>query len=424
MNMTTKTPTDKPKRTSKRTSKTAVAVSDPEPVSPSPVKDRVTDRDKATSQKVAKYYTLDRILSENADYNLIVGERGNGKTYAIQKYVIEQFLENGGQFFLLRRWVEDTKQANAQNFIDGNLLNKMSELSKGRFTSIIYRNSKYIAVSYDDKGKPIIDDANTVGYVWDVNEAERLKGQSFPNVTNIIYEEFISLSEKGYIPTEISFFLNIVSTIVRDRTNVRIWLLGNTVNPYNPFFNHFGIKGLELKQGDIWTKTDNRTGCKVAVEFCEKRRKSDLYGTSAKYYAFGTNDGTSDMILSGKWQTPNYPTKKFVQQQSIFKIAVIFDDKVMYLHVMRDNRSHYLFVQMVSNKTQLSKRMWVLDLKPNTQPNYYTCFDNLPVCEITKLIFELMNNNKVWFDDRLTGSYFNNFVSQSTPAVRRLSIGI
>ena len=294
--MTVKTDKPKPKRTVKK---------------PSSKTKSKSDRDLAEVEKpknTPNFYTLERILDENADYNIIVGERGNGKTYAVQKYLIEQFLENGSQCFLLRRWMEDVKQSNAQNFWDGNLLSNLSDMSKGRFTSIILRGTKYIAVSYDDKGKPIIDDTNTVGYVWDVNEAERLKGQSFPFVRNIVYEEFISLSERGYIADEIPMFLNIVSTIVRDRTDVKIWLLGNTVNPYNPFFAHFGIKGLELTQGQIWTKTDTLTGCKVAVEFCQMRRKGDLFGTSAKYYAFGTNNGASDMIVTGQWQIPNYPT--------------------------------------------------------------------------------------------------------------------
>ena len=29
-----------------------------------------------------QYYSLKKILAENADYNIIIGERSNGKTYA------------------------------------------------------------------------------------------------------------------------------------------------------------------------------------------------------------------------------------------------------------------------------------------------------------------------------------------------------
>lgn len=253
------------------------------------------------------YYRLDRILKEDADYNLIIGERSNGKTYAIQEYLISQWLDNGGQFFLLKRWQDDVKPMIIQNALDGNLLNRINQMSNGRFDNIIFRNGRFIAVTYDDKGKPIIDDSNTVGYVWDLTESERLKSLSFPNVTNVYFEEFISLHNEGYHPDEIRLFLNIISTIVRDRTNVKIWMLGNTTNPYNPYFKHFGINGYDLNQGDIWTRYDSMTGCKVALEFCAQRNKGDRFGTSDKYYAFG-EDGVKDMITTGKWQIPNYPT--------------------------------------------------------------------------------------------------------------------
>lgn len=411
---------DKPKRTRKKVSEQTPVANDPHPVVAHDPKQTPVAKPVKPLPTNPNYYTLDRILNENADYNLIFGERGNGKTYAIQKYAIDRFLQYGEQSFLLRRWVEDTKPSNAQNFLDGNLISQLSDMSGGRFVSYVYRNNWFILVTYDDKGKPVIDDANRFMYVWNVSESERLKGQSFPNVTTIIFEEFISLSTMGYMQNETTLFLHIISTVVRDRTNVKIWLLGNTVNPYNPYFDLFGIKGLDLKQGDIATKYDNATGCKVAIEFCAQRRKGSLFGTSAKYYAFNTKNGSTDSIVTGDWQLPDYPTCKFKQKLSFFKLAVVFDNQLMYVHVMRDNSGSYLFVQNIKNTTQLSKRIWVLDLQPNTKSNYYTSFNNLPVCDTTTLIFDLLSNNKVWYDSRLTGAYFNNFMSQSGVNVRKV----
>lgn len=36
-----------------------------------------------------KFYDLKAILSKNADYNVIFGERSNGKTYAALRYGLE-----------------------------------------------------------------------------------------------------------------------------------------------------------------------------------------------------------------------------------------------------------------------------------------------------------------------------------------------
>ena len=415
--MTTKNDPEKPKRTSKKTSSKPETESDHE-VTPKPKRtsrkaDVKKDPETKPTVQPSPYFTLDRIMNENADYNIIIGERGNGKTFAIQKHLVETFLATGKQCFLLRRWMEDVKGAMAQNFWDGNLLTQLSDMSNGRFTSIVYRNGKYICVSYDDKGKPIIDDNNTIGFVWDVNESERLKGQSFPNVQNIVYEEFISLATLGYIPNELTFFLNIISTIVRDRTDVKIWLLGNTVNPYNPFFEHFGINGLSLKQGEIWTKFDPATGCKVALEFCSKRRVGSIFGTSAKYFAFGTNDGSSDMIVSGQWQIPDYPTCKFVSENSRFKMYIRFDEKILELHIMSKNRDYFVYVREISSRTTLSSKYLVLDLVPIPKNNCYTSLANVPPERLPTILFDLINNNKIWFDTKLTGSFFYNFMAQS-----------
>ena len=372
-------------------------------------------------KKKDNHWTGDRIRKEKADYNVIVGERGNGKTYDIQKMCIEKFLEKQEQCFILRRWMEDVKPSNAANFWDGKLTAKIFDWSGGRFRNIILRGMRYIAVDYDDKGKPIINEANTIGYVWDLNEAERLKGQSFPFVTNIVFEEFISLSQLGYLPDEVTMFLNVLSTIIRDRTDVKIWMLGNTVNPYNPYFKHFGIKGLELKQGEIWTKTDTITGCKIAVEFCEMRRKGDLYGTSAKYFAFGTADGSTDMILTGQWQLPDYPLKKFRPQFSMRRIFIRFDDRLMSFHLMTDDRGrNYLYVMTEEMNTHIPESDVVLDLNPSLKRNHYTAFQNLPPSEENKMISSLISNQKIYYDDRMTGAYFNNFLSQSMLQLNRL----
>lgn len=374
-----------------------------------------------TTKKKTAYYTIDRIKKENADYNIIIGERGNGKTYSVQKEMIERFLKGGEQCFILRRWMEDVKPSNAQNFWDGKLTAKLHEMSGGRFRNIILKSNRYIAVDYDDKDRPIVNEENTVGYVWDLNEAERLKGQSFPFVTNIVFEEFISLSQMGYLPDEVTYFLNVLSTIIRDRTNVKIWMLGNTVNPYNPYFKHFGIKGLELQQGTIWTKYDSVTGCKLAVEFCEQRRKGSLKGTSAKYFAFGTADGSTDMIITGQWQLPDYPLKKFRPAFSRKRMMIRFDDHLMSFHLMTDDRARsYLYVRDEDPKTHIDESTIVLDLQPSLKRNHFTAFQNLPSSEENRMIAALLSNRKVYFDDRMTGAYFFNFLAQSQIELNRV----
>ena len=54
-----------------------------------------------------KYYSPSAINRKNATYNVIFGERSNGKTYALLKQSIEQYLKDGSQMAYVRRWHED-----------------------------------------------------------------------------------------------------------------------------------------------------------------------------------------------------------------------------------------------------------------------------------------------------------------------------
>ena len=69
--------------------------------------------------KKPKYYRLKNILQKNATYNVMFGERSNGKTYAVQEYCIKQYLKTGGQTAWIRRWQDDFKGKRARTMWDG-----------------------------------------------------------------------------------------------------------------------------------------------------------------------------------------------------------------------------------------------------------------------------------------------------------------
>ena len=61
-----------------------------------------------------KYYSLAPILSKDCLYNVIFGERSNGKTYAVLYRIIEQYVKHGHQGALIRRWKEDFRGKRGQ----------------------------------------------------------------------------------------------------------------------------------------------------------------------------------------------------------------------------------------------------------------------------------------------------------------------
>lgn len=53
------------------------------------------------------YYDIGPIDSTNAVYRMIIGQRSNGKTYAICKHMVEDYFEKGHRSAYIRRWDED-----------------------------------------------------------------------------------------------------------------------------------------------------------------------------------------------------------------------------------------------------------------------------------------------------------------------------
>ena len=83
------------------------------------------------------YYSLQKILKKNAVYNVIFGERSNGKTYSVLKYGIKEYITNGGQLAIIRRWKEDIPGRRASDIFKALLANDdITKLSKGKFSGV------------------------------------------------------------------------------------------------------------------------------------------------------------------------------------------------------------------------------------------------------------------------------------------------
>ena len=79
-----------------------------------------------------KYYSTNKIDAKNATYNVIFGERSNGKTYALLKKGVKNFLKNKKQMAYVRRWKEDLTGRRAATLFSGLVENgEVSKLSNG-----------------------------------------------------------------------------------------------------------------------------------------------------------------------------------------------------------------------------------------------------------------------------------------------------
>src|SRR6185312_11526668 len=111
---------------------------------------------KAAPKKM-KYYSLTNILKKKATYNIIFGERSNGKTYAALRHGVKHYLKTGGQLAVVRRWKEDITGKRASGIFEGlNANGEIERLSGGKFQGVTYYAGRFFLCNYDEEsGSPI-----------------------------------------------------------------------------------------------------------------------------------------------------------------------------------------------------------------------------------------------------------------------------
>ena len=262
--------------------------------------------------KKSIYWNILPLLATKADFMLCIGQRGNGKTYGVLQHFLKQYKKTGKRFCYLRRWDEDIKAYRMEQLF-APFRNLIDELFGEEFT-IVYKNHKFFLVNGNGTKVDIL------GYVLSVSSSAHTKSISYTNVGFILYDEFIRMTGEQELRDEMSRFDNTLSTIIRgDNTNVKVFMLANTVSKYSPFFLRFGIDINKIEQGSITVKEiPLETGevLKVALEYCEFNAEASK--NISKY-------STNAMIKSGKWEIPEtdeIPTVpgSVIREQLLFTI--------------------------------------------------------------------------------------------------------
>lgn len=246
---------------------------------------------KIASNKSNKWYDLRPMLDTDSDFNLIVGQRGNGKTFGILKFFLNEYKESKGRyrFAYIRRWADDIKGFRAEQLFFP--LQKVVEELWGKGYTITYYRHKFYLVN--DAGVKV----DIIGYCLALSEASHTKSVSYEGTKYILFDEFIQMAGERQLGDEMLKFENTLSTIIRDRQDVKVFMAANTVSKFSPYFPHFAFDINKIEQGQIVTKDLplDEGFVRVSLEYCEYNEE---VGKAVSKYA------TSQMIKSGQWEIP------------------------------------------------------------------------------------------------------------------------
>lgn len=360
-----------------------------------------------------EYYNIRDLMNEfpQCYYYMVIGERSNGKTYSSMDYCLEKYFTTGEQFAYLRRWGEDVKPGKLSELWAGHVQNKrVTELSNGVFDTISYYNRKFYAATTDPETLEVKKCPIPMGFVFDIAGMEHYKSVSFPGITTIVFDEF--LSRNGYLPSEFILFTNTLSTIIRDRDNVKIIMLGNTVNKYCPYFTEMGLRHVDkMKPGDKDVYQYGQTDLSVAVEMTRSAqerggKKSDVY--------FAFDNPRLQMITGGAWEIGIYPhlVERYRPKDVFYNAFLKFEKDLLHLEFVSTDKGPFIFVHPKTTDIKDPDNDLVFTDTPDQRYNWKMALTK-QTDDASKFVRKMLQENRIFYSDNETGETFRNYIMWS-----------
>lgn len=115
-----------------------------------------------------EYYSLDKIHQiKNVQYYMIYGERSNGKSYAVDKEMLDNFFTKGEEFVICKRYDEDMKTK-----VCSTMLTPLDEYILMTYDhKMKYYQGRWWAYPSESDGKMV--DCLTMGYSLAINQSDQ-----------------------------------------------------------------------------------------------------------------------------------------------------------------------------------------------------------------------------------------------------------
>lgn len=362
-----------------------------------------------------KYYSLVPILKYKALYNFIFGERSNGKSYSCLLFGLERYIKYGYEVAIIRRHRENFKSKRGAAMFNNLVKNEKGEnmvkkLTKGEYDTITWYAGRWFLAKWDPELQRNVPAPNPFAYSFALTEMEPDKSSSYPDIRTIIFDEVIS--RDGYLNNEWVYFQNVLSTIIRNRgpeDGFKIFMLGNTVNKYCPYFNEMGLKNIaKMQPGDI-DLYKYESGLTVAVEYAEPSAK---FGAKKSDVFFGfDNKSAMKMITKGAWEIGTYPHNmtKYEKRDIQFTYFIEWERELLQCEIVGKDNKLFTFIHRKSTPIQDPDRDIIYTIEYDQRLNYYRNIAN-PSTKLQKKIWYFFASDNVYYQDNEVGELVNNYI--------------
>lgn len=344
-----------------------------------------------------KYYNLSKLRkfadSHGLVYRLIIGQRSNGKTYSVLREGLKMHLETGKKIAYIRRYKEDITKPNLETLFDPHI-EYIKAATRDEWTGFDYRSRQFRFTGEDNKKSGAVCDTFSLS-AW-----ERQKGSDKGEYCLIVFDEFIT--RDSYIGNETDIFLDVLSSIMRDREGVPVYMIANTVSQQCPYFAAFGFNIKDIKQGELKQVTPH-----CVIEYCNATGKQ----TNSYFSAFGGTHGK--MITSGEWDFREYPTlypRSHKDFNFHLRFFVLFSDRKIAGEILSGKSGAFIYFYPFTGEIKRPENTIIYGGGVDVNLLHSKSFDSVQT-SAHALISDLIKKEKCFYTDNETGDAIASFIN-------------
>lgn len=383
---------------------------------------------KTTTKKV-KWVTLDTydkitedLKKENIEikYTMIISGRSDGKTTACLKRVLDNYVEKGEQGAFIRRLDSNYTGSYKDNlfsfFISTGYVNK---ITKGEWTDVKYWRGGWFLSRYNEEKGKVEMQPEPFMFAFAISTTANSRGASYSNVTTIVFDEFVTMSNEAELPDEFVTFSNLISTIMRQRDNVQIYLLGNNNTRFSTYFKEMGLyntKDMELGELNVYTiatdlKDENGKPRSLGIivhrpDISKEDRPSKLL--------FCFDNSKTKMITEGSWAIATYPRLpfKYDKKNTVFYFYIELEGQIIRGDVCMEGSNQFLYFYPKRDNYEVEENELLYQL--SFSPSIYRQISPLVgINDMTKKIAQLIRLNKTFFANNEVGDIVTTYLEKS-----------
>ena len=372
--------------------------------------------DKKTKSS-SKFYSTKKVLATNSLYHILIGGRNAGKSYEVKRFALEEaYKKDKKTGFVFRTEKGRGTNAEAQKYF-GDMRDAIRKITRGEYDDVIIKTRDIFFYKKEEdeqievQGKDGIWSTKIIkgerkygpkiGSLFFLTEQTTNKSSMYPETHYLIMEEFLIKPEtkEVYLQEEPTLLESLVSTVFRNIKG-KVFLIGNKHTPVNPYTYEWGLDDLKRTKVDTITiyEMENSRGHKIQVAVDDILNKNTQNNAISRK---GQQQESGD-----EWEHGDYMT---VNDIDITKYRKAYTFIFSYMGVsflcdfMTKGREMFILVTRKTSKIQPKTR--VIGSYDSMSILHTKTFK--PLNDRERIIFDLLNQEKIVYANNNTGSDFN-----------------